>query len=73
MATATTERDPRHHTQKMQKRLQEIRDHLREDIEKVDEPQLEIDFIANDAGPSLLHCHHQDHQDEGFMGLVTYL
>jgi hypothetical protein len=64
MATATTERDPRHHTQKMQKRLQEIRDHLREDIEKVDEPQLEI---------LLLHCHHQDHQDEGFMGLVTYL
>jgi FtsP/CotA-like multicopper oxidase with cupredoxin domain len=21
----------------------------------------------------VLHCHHQDHQDEGFMGLVTYL
>jgi FtsP/CotA-like multicopper oxidase with cupredoxin domain len=33
----------------------------------------EIDFVANDPGPSLLHCHHQDHQDEGFMGLVTYL
>lgn len=33
----------------------------------------EIDFIADDRGPSLLHCHHQDHQDEGFMGLVTYL
>jgi FtsP/CotA-like multicopper oxidase with cupredoxin domain len=34
---------------------------------------VEIDFIANDPGPSLLHCHHQDHQDEGFMGLMTYL
>jgi FtsP/CotA-like multicopper oxidase with cupredoxin domain len=34
---------------------------------------VEIDFIADDPGPSLLHCHHQDHQDEGFMGLVTYL
>jgi FtsP/CotA-like multicopper oxidase with cupredoxin domain len=34
---------------------------------------VEIDFIASDPGPSLLHCHHQDHQDEGFMGLVTYL
>ena len=34
---------------------------------------VEIDFIANDPGPTLLHCHHQDHQDEGFMGLVTYL
>ena len=44
MATATTERDPRHHTQKMQKRLQEIKDHLRADIEKVDEPQLKAMF-----------------------------
>jgi FtsP/CotA-like multicopper oxidase with cupredoxin domain len=33
---------------------------------------VEIDFTADDPGPSLLHCHHQDHQDEGFMGLVTY-
>lgn len=28
------DRDPRHHTQKMQTRLQETMDHLREDIEK---------------------------------------
>ena len=34
---------------------------------------VEVDFVADDPGPSLLHCHHQDHQDEGFMGLVTYL
>lgn len=34
---------------------------------------VEIDIVADDPGPSLLHCHHQDHQDEGFMGLVTYL
>jgi FtsP/CotA-like multicopper oxidase with cupredoxin domain len=34
---------------------------------------VEIDFVADDPGPSLLHCHHQDHQDEGFMGLVSYL
>jgi FtsP/CotA-like multicopper oxidase with cupredoxin domain len=33
----------------------------------------EIDFIADDPGPTLLHCHHQDHQDEGFMGLMTYI
>jgi uncharacterized membrane-anchored protein YhcB (DUF1043 family) len=44
MATAAAERDPRHQTQKVQKRLQEIRDHLREDIEKVDEPQLKAMF-----------------------------
>ena len=34
---------------------------------------VEIDFIADDPGPTLFHCHHQDHQDEGFMGLQTYL
>jgi len=38
------ENNPRHYTQKMQKRLQEIRDHLRSDIEKVDEPQLQAMF-----------------------------
>ena len=43
MASAT-DRDPRHHTQKMQKALQDIKDHLREDIEKVDEPQLKAMF-----------------------------
>ncbi|MFL4979596.1 MAG: hypothetical protein ACJ8FV_14045, partial [Xanthobacteraceae bacterium] len=43
MASAS-ERDPRHHTQKMQKRLKETMDHLREDIEKVDEPQLKAMF-----------------------------
>jgi hypothetical protein len=35
---AREDRDPRHHTQKMQKALHDIKDHLREDIEKVDEP-----------------------------------
>jgi FtsP/CotA-like multicopper oxidase with cupredoxin domain len=34
---------------------------------------VEIDFVADDPGPTLVHCHHQDHQDEGFMGLMTYL
>ncbi|WP_407158370.1 hypothetical protein [Bradyrhizobium sp. STM 3557] len=43
MASAA-DRDPRHHTQKMQKALQDIRNHLREDINKVDEPQLKAMF-----------------------------
>ncbi|WP_035639146.1 hypothetical protein [Bradyrhizobium sp. ORS 375] len=43
MASAA-DRDPRHHTRKMQKALQDIRDHLREDIDKVDEPQLKAMF-----------------------------
>lgn len=38
------ERDPRTHTQNMTRRLQETIDHLRQDIEKVDEPQLKAMF-----------------------------
>ncbi|MBN9077901.1 MAG: hypothetical protein J0H84_16965 [Rhizobiales bacterium] len=38
------DRDPRHPTQNMQVRLQEMMGHLREDIEKVDEPQLKAMF-----------------------------
>jgi hypothetical protein len=38
-------RNPQHHTQKkMKTRLQEIVTHLREDIQKVDEPQLKAMF-----------------------------
>jgi len=32
----------------------------------------EVDFVADNPGPSLLHCHMQEHQDFGFMVLVTY-
>jgi hypothetical protein len=41
---STADRDPRHHTQKMQHRLKETIDHLREDIDLVDEPQLKARF-----------------------------
>lgn len=43
MASAA-DRDPRHHTQKMQKALHDIRTHLRQDIDKVSEPQLRAMF-----------------------------
>lgn len=33
----------------------------------------EIDFVANDPGNTFFHCHHQDHMDEGFAGLITYV
>jgi FtsP/CotA-like multicopper oxidase with cupredoxin domain len=33
----------------------------------------EIEFIANNPGSTLFHCHHQDHMDEGFAGLITYV
>ena len=38
------DRELHHHTQKMQMRLQDTMDHLREDIGKVDEPQLKAMF-----------------------------
>jgi hypothetical protein len=36
--------DPRHHTQKIQQQLRETIRHMREDIEKVDEPRLKAMF-----------------------------
>jgi len=41
---ANADSHPRHHTQKMQKALQQIKDHLRADIAKVNEPQLKSMF-----------------------------
>jgi len=32
----------------------------------------EIDFVADDPGLTLFHCHMQLHQDFGFMALMTY-
>lgn len=39
-----SERDPRTHTRNMTQRLQEMINHLRQDIEKVDESQLKAMF-----------------------------
>ena len=53
MASAA-DRDPRHHTQKIQQALREVREHLRADIGKVDEPQLKAMFETSAevlAGP----------------------
>jgi FtsP/CotA-like multicopper oxidase with cupredoxin domain len=32
----------------------------------------EIQFVADNPGPTFFHCHHQDHMDEGFAGLIAY-
>src|SRR4029077_9235287 len=40
----TDERNPLHHTRKMAARLKEAIDHMRADIEKVDEPQFKAMF-----------------------------
>jgi FtsP/CotA-like multicopper oxidase with cupredoxin domain len=34
--------------------------------------QVEVDFVADNPGASLLHCHQQLHMDFGFMTLVKY-
>ena len=38
------ERDPRHHVEKIAGQLQELIDHLRSDIEKIDEPRCKAIF-----------------------------
>jgi hypothetical protein len=42
--TSTADKNPQHHTRNMKKRLSEILNHLRSDVEKVDEPQLRAMF-----------------------------
>ncbi len=31
-----------------------------------------VEFVADNPGPTLLHCHQQDHMDRGFMMLFQY-
>jgi FtsP/CotA-like multicopper oxidase with cupredoxin domain len=33
---------------------------------------IEVDFVADNPGASLLHCHMQQHMDYGFKAVVTY-
>jgi len=35
--------------------------------------KVEVDMVANNPGPTLLHCHHQLHMDYGFMQLIRYV
>jgi hypothetical protein len=41
---SSSDKNPKHHTQQMKKRLQETVTHLRQDIDKVSEPQLAAMF-----------------------------
>ena len=34
--------------------------------------ELECDFIADNPGPTLFHCHQQIHMDVGFMALFDH-
>jgi uncharacterized membrane-anchored protein YhcB (DUF1043 family) len=44
---AHNESVPRYHTQRMQQRFQQLIDHLHQDIDKVDEPQLRAMFATS--------------------------
>ena len=35
--------------------------------------EIEFDFVANDPGLTLFHCHQQLHMDFGFMTLFDYV
>ena len=35
--------------------------------------QTEVEFVANNPGPTLFHCHQQMHMDYGFMMLMKYV
>jgi len=35
--------------------------------------EVEVDFVANNPGLTLFHCHQQLHMDFGFMALVEYI
>jgi FtsP/CotA-like multicopper oxidase with cupredoxin domain len=35
--------------------------------------ELEFEFVADNPGPTLFHCHQQLHMDFGFMALFNYL
>ncbi len=34
--------------------------------------QVDVDFVANNPGPTLFHCHQQLHMDFGFMAMLEY-
>lgn len=35
--------------------------------------ELEVDFVADNPGPTLFHCHQQVHMDFGLMALIKYV
>ena len=34
--------------------------------------RMDVEFVANDPGSTLFHCHQQNHMDAGFMMLFRY-
>jgi hypothetical protein len=63
---ASAQADPRHHTSNVKRKLQELRDHLREDVEKVTEPKAQALFETTaEVLQGLLNAFdHYEHKSE---------
>jgi hypothetical protein len=63
---ASAQTDPRHHTSNVKRKLQELRDHLREDVEKVSEPKAQALFETTaEVLQGLLNAFdHYEHKSE---------
>jgi FtsP/CotA-like multicopper oxidase with cupredoxin domain len=46
---------------------------IKDTVNVMPSQQVTIDFVADNPGDSLYHCHMQLHMDYGFMGLIRYL
>nr|CAD6438845.1 hypothetical protein REQ54_04782 [Rhizobium sp. Q54] len=56
--------DPRHHTHNMQRRFQEMIEHLREDVRSIDEPQLKAMFETAAEVLGGLHKAFRDYEEK---------
>jgi FtsP/CotA-like multicopper oxidase with cupredoxin domain len=45
---------------------------MKDTVNVVRNTVVEVDFVADNPGLSLLHCHMQQHMDYGFKALVKY-
>jgi hypothetical protein len=61
-ASRSQQGDPHHHVHKMQGRLAELIDHLRSDIEKIDEPRCKAMFETSAEVLAGLSKAFQDHE-----------
>lgn len=60
------ETDPRHHTQKIQTRLDDLITHLRQDVKKIDEPQAQALFETSAevlAGLKTAYIHYEQKEE----------
>lgn len=63
------ETDPRHHTQKIQMSLEALIEHLRQDIQKVDEPKAQALFETSAevlTGLKTAYIHYEQKSEEAW-------